>query len=504
MRPRSSLVLITVDCLRADHCGFLGYSRPTTPFLDTLAAESWVFRNAVVAGVPTYYSLPAILASRYPLALGRDIVGLAPDELTLVSALKNEGYATACFSAANPYLSRRFGYDRSFDAFHDFLYAEPDRVSRSVHPTEENDNLRSLTNQEFRRLCKRLGLGSIYEELYFQYCVRFAGPPAQSMESLRPCPSADIIVDHARDWLTEKARQPFFLWIHLMDPHSPYYPMFGKLGDVENRSTTPLRARYLNAWWNRSDLGSRRLRRKREKVISLYDAGIRWVDTQVRRLVEVLQQSQLWDNTTLAFTADHGEEFLEHDGRYHAPCKLTEELLHVPLFLRIPGAQAAPVNSPFSLLHLAPTLLDALSVPIPDAFQGTSYCRQIEARENWDAPALTECIFDCKNPFSLESRMGRRLLAVREKQYKLVIDFTHRNEDLFDLDADPHELAPLPPNLSVQIRQRLLGIAYAHLLSSVTGRNSRGRLDGLLQDMKCRIPSFPALTAFHDLPAQGA
>ena len=75
MQGRPSLVLITVDCLRADHVGFMGYPRPTTPFLDTLANESVVVSTAIVAGAPTYYSFPAIFASRYPLDLGRDVVG---------------------------------------------------------------------------------------------------------------------------------------------------------------------------------------------------------------------------------------------------------------------------------------------------------------------------------------------------------------------------------------------------------------------------------------------
>ena len=70
MAERHSVVLVTVDCLRADHCGFMGYPRATTPFLNSLAAESLVFPTAIVAGAPTYYSLPAILASRYPACLG--------------------------------------------------------------------------------------------------------------------------------------------------------------------------------------------------------------------------------------------------------------------------------------------------------------------------------------------------------------------------------------------------------------------------------------------------
>ncbi|MGB6775902.1 MAG: sulfatase-like hydrolase/transferase, partial [Terriglobales bacterium] len=65
-KGKRSLVLVTVDCLRADHCGFYGYSRSTTPFLGSLATESFVVPQAIVAGAPTYYSFPSILASRMP------------------------------------------------------------------------------------------------------------------------------------------------------------------------------------------------------------------------------------------------------------------------------------------------------------------------------------------------------------------------------------------------------------------------------------------------------
>src|SRR5436190_11564983 len=116
MKPRS-LVLITVDCLRADHVGFLGYWRPVTPFLDSLAESGVVFADAIVAGVPTYFSFPAILASRYPLALGRDILGIAPHEQTMAGVLKDAGYQTAAFVAGNPYLTSRFGYNQGFDRF---------------------------------------------------------------------------------------------------------------------------------------------------------------------------------------------------------------------------------------------------------------------------------------------------------------------------------------------------------------------------------------------------
>ena len=131
MAERQSVVLVTVDCLRADHCGFMGYPRPTTPFLNSLAAESLVFPTAIVAGTPTYYSLPAILASRYPLAWGREVLGLAVREKNLASALGEDGYKTAFFGAANPYLAEQFGYEFGFETFCDFLDVDLPHASAS-------------------------------------------------------------------------------------------------------------------------------------------------------------------------------------------------------------------------------------------------------------------------------------------------------------------------------------------------------------------------------------
>ena len=146
MGAKRSLVLITVDCFRADHAGFLGYSRPTTPFLDSLAGQSLVFSNAIVAGAPTYYSFPAMMSSRYPLSLGRDVIGLAPQEPTIASTLSGAGYATAAFLAANPYLSPRFGYNAGFDVFRDFLDAGVEPLShesgRASRSTSSRLNLR--------------------------------------------------------------------------------------------------------------------------------------------------------------------------------------------------------------------------------------------------------------------------------------------------------------------------------------------------------------------------
>jgi arylsulfatase A-like enzyme len=484
MGIQKSIVLVTVDCLRADHVGFLGYERPTTPFLDSLAAESFVFPAAIVAGAPTYYSFPAILASRYPLALGRDVLGLAPGEPTLASVLKQTGYATASFAAANAYISSQFGYEQGFDTFRDFLDDEPEPLSSEKGNAATGNGWASRLNRKLQEMRPALGpLGIVYDELYFQYCQR-ATPVPPSVDTLRPFRGADVIVDQACQWMAS-VQEPFFLWLHLMDPHAPYYPSNQALALLGRGPVSPFRARYLNSHWNRSDLGPRRLARHRDQVVALYDAGIRWVDTQLARLIEAVRKAGRWESCIFAFTADHGEEFLEHGGRFHPPSRLMEELIHVPLLLRVPGnAKKEVARSPFSLLHLAPTLLDAAQVAVPSEFQGSSYWPQVREGRSYDAVAISECVAGCTNPFRPQNRLGPRVLAVREARYKLVLHFDPPAERLYDLEADPGEHAPLAVTDLKPERRRLLEIAHAHLQRSIGQRDLNARIRMRVRDLQ--------------------
>jgi arylsulfatase A-like enzyme len=507
MVTQSSIVLVTVDCLRADHVGFMGYERPTTPFLDSLASESDVFPTAIIAGAPTYYSLPAILASRYPLALGRDVIGIAPGEPTLASVLKNAGYATAGFSAANPYISLRFGYSQGFDTFRDFLDAEPGPIFDERESVPAGKGIVGRLNRKLQKINSLLGpLGIVYDELYFQYCQRVT-PTPDSFDSLRRFPAADAIVDHARTWLASIGGAPFFLWLHLMDPHAPYYPTETGLELMGHGPVTPFRARYLNSYWNRSDLGERGLLRHRERIIALYDAGIRWVDTQMARLVEAIRKLGQWDQCVFAFTADHGEEFLDHGGRFHPPMGLMEELIHVPLLVRASGKEKKEMaKMPFSLLHLGPTLLDAAQVPVPAAFQGRSYRPEMQGTDSGTV-AISECVSGCINPFRSENRLGPRVLSVREARFKLVLHFDPAADQLYDLESDPGEHAPLAPHVQKPVRRRLLEAAHEHLRRSIQQRtrHQRARVQARLRDLQLEwqapaakvSPAASQLTAGH-------
>lgn len=488
-----SVVLITVDCLRADHVGFMGYRRPSTPYLDSMAAEAFVFPSAIVAGAPTYYSFPAILASRYPLALGRDVLGLAPGEPTLASVLKGFGYATGAFGAANPYITGQFGYEEGFDTFRDFLDDEATAPSTNSMPAPNGNGWASRFNRRLQELRPRLGpLAGVYDGLYFQYCQRWATSVPRSLDALRRFPAADVIVDHALTWLESIGQKPFFLWLHLMDPHAPYYPKEKALELMGSSAVTPFRARYWNSYWNRGDLGPKSLTRHRDEIITLYDAGIRWVDEQIDRLVTALRDSGRWQDCIFALTADHGEEFLDHGGRFHPPSQLTEEIIHVPLLLRVPEA-VKPVpeavkkdlpKSPFSLLHLAPTLLDAAGLPVPPSFRGRSSWAQIRDGTICDDAAISECIANCTNPFRNQDRLGLRTLAIRESRYKLVLRFDPPTDLLYDLEADPGEQNPLPASAEKFVRRRLLQRAGEHLRCSVRERDAALALQARLRELR--------------------
>jgi arylsulfatase A-like enzyme len=472
---RRSLVLITVDCLRADHVGFLGYQRATSPCLDHLAKASTVFQEAVATGSPTYYSFPGIMASRYPLALGRETIGLWRNESTLATCLKNAGYRTAAFTAGNPYLSRRFGYDSGFDHFEDFLHP------RTENPLSTAGSRSAVTylNQQIARACHRVRpLRAAYNEAYFRYTSWKALNSGRSLDQLRPYPSADTVVDAACEFLKMETENPVFLWLHLMDAHAPYSPPPEALALMGKRFNSR-QIRYLNLWWNRNDLRAPSFTAHLEDVIDLYDAGIRWVDSQIQRLCNQLRALRRWDNCVLAVTADHGEEFLDHGGRFHRTTSLAQELIRVPLLIHEPDDSAHHVTTPFSLLNLAPTLLNSLGVGVPRSFRGRAYPSHVS---DDDEIAISECVTDCNNPWNSRNRIGPRLMSLRLGQHQLVVDFQNAADRLFDLERDPGELHPLPRDHSKPIRCRLLEAARRHV-SEASSSNAELKISARINEM---------------------
>ena len=136
------------------------------------------------------------------------------------------------------------------------------------------------------------------------------------------------------------------------------------------------------------------------------------------------------------------------------------------------------------MLDLAPTLLDASQVPVPQSFHGCSRWQQVSQGVGYGATAISECVHGCTNPFHPENRRGARVLAVREGKYKLVVTFDPPKEKVYDLDADPQERVPLPDSTEKPVRRRLLECACEHIKRSIDGRDNGLRLQAQLQELR--------------------
>lgn len=319
--PRNVL-LISLDALRADHLSSYGYERPTSPFLDELAAGGRRFATAFVNTHGTPPSHTTLFTSLYqeshrvsmtpPGATRRDDV--APDSLELLpEILAAAGYLTLGVTGGG-FMSRDYNLDQGFARFVD--------RDRGV-----DDGRRSLL-----RLLRE----------------------------------------------AEDDPRPRFVFFHTYEIHSPYRPpseyreLFGRFaGDLD------LESRELAAMQNdvRSHLDESELRH----LVALYDAGIRYTDDELRKLFADLHDLGFLQDTLVIVTADHGEEFGDHGGLLHR-VSLYEELLHVPLVLHGPGVATGVDRRLASTVDVAPTILAALGLEVPPWMEGRSLL------EPWDPP----------------------------------------------------------------------------------------------------------------------
>ena len=273
---KPSVILITIDTLRADHVGCYGAQTVKTPTLDALAHDGVVFERAIAQVPLTWPSHAVIMTGTYPFQNGvQDFTAqpLAPQFRTVAQAFKQAGYATGAVVSAFV-LDRSWGLARGFDFYDDAFSA-----------------------QTFEQ--KDIGLVD-----------RRAG------ES----------VAHAIAWLKKTPRRPFFLWLHLYDPHSPYDP------------PEPYRSEYSS---------------------HLYDGEIAYADHELGTLMAWLRQNHLYDSSVIVALSDHGESLGEHGEDEHG-FFLYNATVRVPLIVKPPagsGIPAARRPEPVETVAVAPTLL---------------------------------------------------------------------------------------------------------------------------------------------------
>jgi hypothetical protein len=290
-RGAPNIVLITIDTLRADRLGCYGSKSVATPAMDSLARDGVVFERAFSQVPLTFPSHAAILTGTYPAHNGvQDFTSppLSPEFRTLAESLRANGYATGAV-VSSFVLDRSWGMARGFDFYDDAFPGT-----------------------------------SFFEK----------GPALVERR-------AKESVDHAMAWLRRTRRRPFFLWLHLYDPHSPYVP------------PEPYRSRFPAT------------------LEGAYDGEIAATDAQVGRLIDFLTSSRRLANTVIVVVGDHGESLGEHGEQQHG-FFVYDASVRIPLIVAGPRVPTRAVPDQVRIVDVMPTILELAGVGAPSAVQGVS------------------------------------------------------------------------------------------------------------------------------------
>ena len=280
----ANAVLITVDSLRPDAISPYAADR-RTPALQSIADRGTVFENAFATGNWTPFSFPSILASR-PVFADNGAIGVEDSE-TLASVLSNAGIATGGFNAANGFLTSHWGYDEGFDAFEPFVASVGSSIySRylATHPTVEA--WVQLATSPLRRA--RSWVGGDTDDRPFLDTSRMFDIEEAAIEFL------------------ESEDDPFFLWIHYMDAHTPYVPAPRYIRQVSDNVVGT--HRMLRAH-GRTALGREVGERTLADLRMLYQAAVTQIDASIGRVLDALSANGVDDDTVVVVCGDHGEAF---------------------------------------------------------------------------------------------------------------------------------------------------------------------------------------------------
>ena len=329
-----NVVLVTVDCLRRDRCGTYGHHRDTTPTLDALGREGYVFDSAYATGPVTTESFPGILAGR----LSADCVAgenlyqkrIPEGEPTLASHLRDAGWSTAAV-ISNPRIGTHVDSDRGFETFRNLR-----TNGESSSDDEERGLLPSLqVGERLYQLRERMRK---FDRIPYRYVLPFLGFRYYQHLTGWPSVRGETVVDAFLDELAGLS-SPFFAWTHLMDVHGPIHPRTVADGGLVDAGTLAQFRSHAKRVGNARD----------PQTEARYDSAVRYVDEQLRGIVNWLKARGVWDETALVVTADHGDALFDR-GLYGHPQHYTyEELLSVPLVVRVPDSDGERIDGLFSL-----------------------------------------------------------------------------------------------------------------------------------------------------------
>ncbi len=399
------VILISIDSLRADHCTPYGHApqfapdEATTPFMARMAKEGVLWENA---SAPTSWTLPShlsLVTGMAPQQHGVNVQGFRPPVGTqhVAGKFQEAGYLTAGFFSA-PYLHPMWGFAEGFDHY--------------------------------------VGAASYLNSTQTATAITDPDTPMQGVHTSADSDSetAVQVIDQALAWLEKGDRHqaPFFLFLHLWDPHYDYQPP----ADYAERFHPGWQGMdgvdFYKNWKDGREYSPEEI----DHAKALYDAEIRYTDDHIARLFAQLEAWGVADQVILGIVSDHGDEFYEHELIGHHKT-LYQEVVHVPMVLRAPGLAPAQtrLKGTTAIYDLVPTLLDLAGLQAWPERTGRSL------RPMWEeADDDRQVVFQLDHP-------GKRvfLKGWRQGKDKVLFQWQPKRTTYrwhLDLEADPGEHSP--------------------------------------------------------------
>jgi arylsulfatase A-like enzyme/Tfp pilus assembly protein PilF len=342
-----NLVVVTIDTLRADRLHCYGNQEIETPALDALAQRGALFEDAVAQTPLTPPSHASIFTGTNPNVhhvrnTGGFVLQASPAPLATI--LQSQGWDTAAFVGATV-LKKAFGFNRGFDVYDDQM-----------------------------------------------------PKPEKSLEEIEyPERRASVVVDHAMGWLNSQSGKPFFVWLHLYDPHEPYNP------------PAPFRDKYKK---------------------NLYDGEVAYTDQQLGRFLDAVAKKSPAGNTLIVVLADHGEGLGEH-GEFNHGIFLYDATLRIPFMIAGPGVPAGVrVRQQARTIDVLPTVLELMGSKAPSGVQGVSLIPAFSGKSVATDYSYEETLYPKMNMGWSEMR------GVRSSKWKYI---RAPRPELYDLAQDPGE-----------------------------------------------------------------
>lgn len=443
---RKNVLVVLIDTLRADHLGFYGYPRNTTPNLDAFLEQSVVFLNARSQASCTFPSVNSILTSRFPFEfIARGFSPENPDRRDVMARWQSGNRPS------------RFGIPDDFTSLPAFLRDQGYFTAAvSASPIVRNEPSETATNSWG-------GFGAGFDA-FDEQCLN---EPAHCVSSA----AVSILNGRPLD-------RPFFLYLHYMDPHGPY----GAPESFGARFSQPYSGNLRVAQgfpyplgWQMGKGGGSLGKGDLQHLINLYDDGIAYFDSNFGMLLAALDAAGYLDTTVVAILSDHGESFLEH--QYIAHCQTVFDAeIHTPLAIHVPQeVSSRVVVDVVQNLDFFPTLVDLLGIE----------------EDSLDLEGLSLLPL-MSGPSASEGRVAysaqRTWRSVSTETEKLIYDILSNELRLFDLASDPgelHDVSALRP-MEFETLKRLL---FEHLLT-VEGSVAPSDSIGLSSEVEAQLKAL--------------